>query len=167
MHFRTWYLGPLAVYAAYKHVETNGLFERPVPLVVAGVTGGYSVASLLLLQTNGLSIADSPNIHVNRFSVISADPGWLVFALVGAGVVVFAVAEWSLPSILVYSLAVLEVLVLPQWMWWYSVLFIPLVVVAESDHGWALGLLTVFQLQLLLGGAWKVLKILDLFRKSL
>lgn len=126
LHYRLWYLGPLALVVAWRYWRTHDtLLDWRLALV--GVLGAGSFVSFFLTIPGLMSLSESPLVHPNPLSPTSALTPQLLLAL-GVAVVLLAVVyryETNYLMMISLTLAVLSVFTFTQWMPWYPVLLTP------------------------------------------
>jgi hypothetical protein len=131
LHYRLWYLGPLAVVAAARYWRTNGVVDRQLGLV--GVLGAGSLASFFLTVPGLLALTESPLFHENPIALTAGTPPKTLLAL-GSAVVVLAVVyryESDPTALVTLTLAAASVFTVTQWLPWYPVLLTPTLALAD------------------------------------
>jgi hypothetical protein len=126
LHYRLWYLGPLALVVAWRYWRTyDGLLDWRLALV--GVLGAGSLASFFLTLPGLLALSKSPLVHKNPLG-LTDDITPLTLLALGIAVALLAVVYRyeTNPIILVsLTLAVISVFTFTQWMPWYLILVTP------------------------------------------
>jgi hypothetical protein len=132
LHYRLWYLGPLAVVVAVRYWQAQnwGIDWR---LGFAGVLGGGSLASFFLTIPGLLALSKSPRFHANPIAVTTGVTPRTLVALGGA-VALLAVVyrdESDPAAVASLALAVVSIFTLTQWFPWYPVLLTPTLALAD------------------------------------
>lgn len=132
LHYRLWYLGPLALLVAGRYARAQqGVVDWR--LGVAGVLGGGSLVSFILTIPGLLSLGRTGLLNENPIALTTGATPAIVAALVGALLVLAVVySSESDPAILTtLALAIISVFALTQWSPWYPILLTPTLVLVN------------------------------------
>lgn len=123
LHFRIWYLGPLTLLAGWKYYQSNGID------VVLGAGTLYGAASALtgVLTLTQISTQTGQQEFIgNPFSLTQgaeiAFPA-LLLGIAAAAIIILSESRLLLSSTVI--LAGASVFLLPQYQWWYPLLYTP------------------------------------------
>lgn len=128
LHYRLWYLAPLAVAAAWKLYRRHGWNWR---LTAAVVVGGISLATFTTTRSAYLTLSGGEGA-----SLADRLGSWTPYALVGF-VVVAGIVWWFDRSVLAATLVLLAGVVAftaAQFADWYPILFTPLFAVVTDSR---------------------------------
>jgi hypothetical protein len=152
LHYRLWYLGPLALVVAVRHARAQD-WVIDWRLGVAGALGGGSIASFILSVPGLMRLSETSLANTSPIALTTGVTPETVGALAGGCVLLVMLYRYeSDPAILVtLTLAVVSVFVLTQWSPWYPILLTPTLALADTRPS-HIGLVTGFYgVTLLLG----------------
>jgi hypothetical protein len=133
LHYRLWYLGPLAVVAFVRYVRSrNWLVDWRLGLVAA--LGGGTVVSFVLSIPGFARLSETAQFNPSPVAVTTGLTPTVVVAL-ACGLFVLAVVhryESEPATLATVTLAVASVFALTQWSPWYPILLTPVLGLAEQ-----------------------------------
>jgi hypothetical protein len=158
MQYRAWYLGPMALYAAWQFFQSDADL-RDWRLALTVVLSGLAFASLGGIVSGGFQVSQAGGFVENRFSLLRSMSNAWVAALYLGGFVWLALYERSPWRMMSIGLAIVYIFTIPQWQFWYPVVMFPAVGVVRSRVGKALVLMMILHVQLALGDTITVFSI--------
>lgn len=131
LHYRLWYLGPLTLLTAVRHVQA----QKWVPdwrLGIAGVLGGASLGSFVLTIPGLRKLSNASFLNKSPMALTTGVTPEMLAAL-GGGLILLAIVYRyeSKDTLISLALAVVMVFGFTQWSPWYSVLLIPTLALVE------------------------------------
>ncbi|MGQ5515021.1 hypothetical protein ACUJ40_01845 [Halococcus saccharolyticus] len=126
LHYRLWYLGPLAVVVTVRYVQArNWAVDWRLGLV--GVLGGASVASFVLSIPGFTRLSETPQFNASPIAVTAGITPLVAATLVCGALVLMVVYRYeSNPvTLATVTLAIVSMFVLTQWSPWYPILLTP------------------------------------------
>ncbi|WP_079890707.1 hypothetical protein [Halococcus agarilyticus] len=135
LHYRLWYLGPLAIVALVRYVRTQEwMIDRRVGVV--GVLGGATTVSFVLSLPGFARLSETAQFNPSPIAVTTGLSPIVAGGLV-CGLAVLAVVyryESDLAALATVTLAVASVFVLTQWSPWYPILLTPVFGLVEHHR---------------------------------
>lgn len=130
MHYRLWYLGPLALAAAYRYWRERGVDGG---FVAAGLLGGLSLASFALTLPAAARLSETDMFTENPVALTTGvtPETWVALAGAAALLGVLYTRERDPVALAALTLAVASVFALSQWVAWYPILLTPALALAD------------------------------------
>jgi len=130
LHFRVWYLGPLALVALYRWHQSAGI---TVGNILVTMYGAISAATGILVYQNISTVEGQAEFSGNQFALLTgAEARFLYIGLVLLLAFVAIQTESDYGVLAALGLGGVSLLLLPQWETWYAVLYLPVIFLPES-----------------------------------
>lgn len=132
LHYRLWYLGPLALIIAVRYWQTqNYLIDWRLAFV--GLLGAGSLASFFLTIPGLMALSESSRFEANPITLTAGVTPTVLLALGIAIVLLMMVYKYESDpaAVATLTLAVASVFTVTQWFPWYPILLTPTLALAD------------------------------------